>query len=206
MKSSLRNFLIVAGVCCAVASTLFGQARGRGAANAKTAAPVDLTGYWVAVVSEDWRHRIETPRKGDYESVAAESGRHRGSRRVGSRKRTMPQCCSARRSASGESCGQPTRLHITWQDDNTLKMDIDGGHANAPADFRSGKQQAGEKTWQGFSEQHCGRAGRGARRGASAAQLGNSTGPIAPGRRRQGTAWLVPALAGPIAAEVHSRC
>src|SRR5262245_34678009 len=46
------------------------QGRGqRGAQNAKTAAPIDLTGYWVSVVSEDWRLRMATPRKGDYESV-----------------------------------------------------------------------------------------------------------------------------------------
>jgi hypothetical protein len=35
----------------------------------RSSAPVDLTGYWVAVVSEDWRHRMATPRKGDYESL-----------------------------------------------------------------------------------------------------------------------------------------
>ena len=35
----------------------------------RAAAPIDLTGYWVSVVSEDWRHRMATPRKGDYESL-----------------------------------------------------------------------------------------------------------------------------------------
>ena len=35
----------------------------------RTAAPVDLTGYWVAVVTEDWRHRMATARKGDFESL-----------------------------------------------------------------------------------------------------------------------------------------
>lgn len=32
-------------------------------------APIDLTGYWVSVVTEDWRWRMVTPRKGDYASV-----------------------------------------------------------------------------------------------------------------------------------------
>ena len=28
---------------------------------AKAAAPIDLTGYWVSVVTEDWRYRMVTP-------------------------------------------------------------------------------------------------------------------------------------------------
>ena len=41
----------------------------RGAADRTAGAPVDLTGYWVAVVSEDWAWRMHTPPKGDYASV-----------------------------------------------------------------------------------------------------------------------------------------
>jgi hypothetical protein len=36
---------------------------------AKAAAPVDLTGYWVSVVSEDWRWRMVTPIKGDFAKI-----------------------------------------------------------------------------------------------------------------------------------------
>src|SRR5471032_1585748 len=36
---------------------------------AQAAAPIELTGYWVSVVSEDWRWRMVTPAKGDYASV-----------------------------------------------------------------------------------------------------------------------------------------
>ena len=48
-----------------------GQDRGAGASaiTAKASAPVDLTGYWVALVTEDWRFRMVTPRKGDYRTV-----------------------------------------------------------------------------------------------------------------------------------------
>src|SRR5580700_10529439 len=35
----------------------------------KAGAPVDLTGYWVSIVTEDWRYRMVTPAKGDYASV-----------------------------------------------------------------------------------------------------------------------------------------
>ena len=45
------------------------QRSGPAPASPRASAPIDLTGYWVAVVSEDWRHRMATPRKGDYESL-----------------------------------------------------------------------------------------------------------------------------------------
>jgi hypothetical protein len=35
----------------------------------KDAAPIDLTGYWVSIVSEDWRFRMVTAPKGDYPDV-----------------------------------------------------------------------------------------------------------------------------------------
>src|SRR6267142_2628258 len=35
----------------------------------RAAAPVDLTGYWVSVVTEDYRWRMATPLKGDAASV-----------------------------------------------------------------------------------------------------------------------------------------
>src|SRR5467141_847278 len=35
----------------------------------KAFAPVDLTGYWVSVVTEDYRWRMVTPLKGDAASV-----------------------------------------------------------------------------------------------------------------------------------------
>jgi len=52
---------------------VWAQGRGRGPAGPpptpRAAAPVDLTGYWVSIVTEDWRWRMVTPAKGDYASV-----------------------------------------------------------------------------------------------------------------------------------------
>ena len=39
------------------------------AATPQSLAPIDLTGNWVSVVTEDWRWRMVTPPKGDYSSV-----------------------------------------------------------------------------------------------------------------------------------------
>src|SRR5262249_30998696 len=43
--------------------------RGGAGQTARAAAPVDLTGYWVSVVTEDWRFRMVTPARGDHPSV-----------------------------------------------------------------------------------------------------------------------------------------
>ncbi|HKH72173.1 MAG TPA: hypothetical protein VKA59_12525, partial [Vicinamibacterales bacterium] len=60
-------------VSSALAATVSAQ-RGGGATPAapqtpQASAPIDLTGYWVAVVNEDWRFRMVTPAKGDYGAV-----------------------------------------------------------------------------------------------------------------------------------------
>src|SRR5690348_3594615 len=63
---------------------IYGQGRGagRGGRGAqppqtpKAAAPVDLTGYWVANVTTDWRWRMTVPPKGDYRGLPLnEAGR-----------------------------------------------------------------------------------------------------------------------------------
>src|SRR5262245_52132022 len=54
------------------ASALHAQGRGGPGGpppNARAAAPFDLTGYWVSVITEDWRYRMVTPTKGDYQGV-----------------------------------------------------------------------------------------------------------------------------------------
>ena len=69
-------------------STPSNSGRGRGANPAaktpKESAPIDLTGYWVSIVSEDWRFRMLTPPKGDYPELPADPGRHQARQRVGS--------------------------------------------------------------------------------------------------------------------------
>jgi len=60
----------IAGVAVATASGV--QAGGpppTAPGSAREAAPIDLTGYWVSVVTQDWRWRMVTPAKGDYGSI-----------------------------------------------------------------------------------------------------------------------------------------
>src|SRR5919108_5538953 len=69
-KFRISNFEFRIFLCAFVFLWLmFALAAGAPQQPARAAAPIDLTGYWVSVVSEDWRHRMATPRKGDYESL-----------------------------------------------------------------------------------------------------------------------------------------
>src|SRR5881628_689066 len=126
------------------------RGRGQPAQAAKAIAPIDPTGYWVAVVSEDWRHRMMTPRKGDLESLPlnAEGNRVANSWDLARDNQAGLQCKAF---GVGGIMRQPGRLHITWQDDNTLKMDFDAGTQTRLLNFDKSKRPPAQKTWQGFS-------------------------------------------------------
>src|SRR5438105_508412 len=116
----------------------------------RTAAPIDITGYWVAVITEDWRWRMLTPAKGDYASVPISSeGR-----------RVADGWDLAKDDAAGLSCKpygignimrMPGRLHITWQDDRTLKVDFDAGTQTRLLHFSQKPAAPGPPSWQGYS-------------------------------------------------------
>ena len=118
--------------------------------SARTAAALDLTGYWVAVINEDWRWRMLTPPKGDYSGVPLTiEGR-----------RVADAWDPARDEAAGLLCKPygaaaimrvPTRLHITWLDDNTLKVEADAGAQTRLLHFGESEPLPGEATWQGRS-------------------------------------------------------
>jgi hypothetical protein len=131
------------------------SAQGRGAAPPAAAPPTpraaalfDITGYWVALVTEDWRYRQFTPAKGDYVSVPLND----------QGKKIADTWDPAKDEAAGEQCKAygaaglmriPTRLHFTWQDDTTLKLETDVGTQTRMLTF--GKASPGAGTWQGSS-------------------------------------------------------
>ncbi|HEX4996848.1 MAG TPA: hypothetical protein VFY29_01395 [Terriglobia bacterium] len=178
MTRGVTGLITTTAILTAVIALHAQGPRGRGAANARTAAPVDLTGYWVSVVSEDWRFRMATPRRGDYESVPIS----------GEGRRIADAWDLARDDAAGLQCKafgaggimrQPGRLHIAWQDDSTLKLEFDAGSQTRLLRFGRGGAP-GEKTWQGYSLAEW-ESPPPVRGGNARAQIGNSTGPIAPG-------------------------
>jgi hypothetical protein len=128
-------------------------AQGRGFAPPPTGqagAVIDLTGYWVSQVNEDWRWRMMTPPKGDYASVPLNAeGRKAGDAWDPARDEASGQQCKAYGAAG--LMRLPTRLHITWADDKTLKVEADAGTQTRLFHFDGSKWQGGEPQWQGDS-------------------------------------------------------
>ncbi len=116
----------------------------------KDSAAIDLTGYWVSVVTEDWRFRMITPPKGDYASVPLNAeGR-----------KVADTWDPAKDEAAGNACKSygaaalmrvPGRLHITWADDNTLKIETDAGTQTRLFHFGGKAPEGGDQGWQGYS-------------------------------------------------------
>ena len=148
---------------------IFGQGGGgRGGPPAapavpRAAAPIDLTGYWVSLVTEDWLYRMVTPAKGDTASVPLNN----------QGKQAAAAWDPAKDEAAGEQCKSygaaaivrvPGRLHIQWQDDNNLKIDFDAGTQTRLLHFGGTPQASGDAGYQGYSVaswEGLGRGGRG---------------------------------------------
>src|SRR5207248_556157 len=120
----MKGILLLVLGCLFVPNSLAQARRQIQPSTPRAAAPVDFTGYWVSVVTEDWRWRMVTPARGDFAGVP----RNTEGRRVGE------AWDPARDEAAGEQCKaygaaaimrRPGRLHITWLDDSTLKIETD---------------------------------------------------------------------------------
>ena len=111
------------------------QGRGGGRAAGRTRRPsstpkataaIDMTGYWVSVVTEDWMFRMVTPPKGKYLGVPLNAAA----------RRVADAWDPAKDEAAGEQCKSygaaalmrvPGRLHITWDNDTTMKIETEAG-------------------------------------------------------------------------------
>jgi hypothetical protein len=164
-----RTVFIGALVCSflAVAKPTLAQRGGRGGPppSGHQSAPIDLTGYWVSVIMEDWKFRMVTPRKGIFETLPLNAeGRRVGETWDPAKDETAAEQCRAYGAAN--IMRLPGRLHITWQDDNTLRMDTDTGTQTRLFHFGAGATAPGEPTWQGNSVAQW-ELGAGAGRGAA---------------------------------------
>ena len=130
------------------------RAQGRGSQpppSAKAASAFDPTGYWSSVITQNWRLRMVPPGKGDYIGIPVSAAA----------KKVADAWDQAKDEAAGQQCkaygapglmNLPTHLHITWQDDNTLRVDTDYGTQTRLLHF--GNWTAPEprkRSWQGNS-------------------------------------------------------
>src|SRR2546423_15027742 len=124
---------------------------GRGPAGpprpAREAAPIDLTGYWVSVINEDWRFRMVVPPPGDYQGVPMTAAAYKAA----------DAWDPAKDEAAGDQCKaygapallrQPEHLHFTWQDDRTLRLATDTGTQTRLFHFGDWKAPGGPPTLQ----------------------------------------------------------
>ena len=142
---------VLASQCELLAQGRGGRGRGGPPQTAKQMAPVDFTGYWTTVITEDWHERMLDAPKGDFGTgapgaIAIPGGGFVGRGPNPSDRGNIPYNVAgaqlamkwdpAKDEADGNQCRsygaagilrQPTHLHITWQDDYTLKMEADYG-------------------------------------------------------------------------------
>ncbi len=179
-RRAASHWLVPAALTVLASTGAFAQgpqgragARGGPPPAAQAAAPIDLTGYWVSLVTEDWRWRMVTPPKGDYASVPLNpEGR-----------KVADTWDPAKDEAAGNQCKAygaaaimrvPTRLHITWENENTLKVETDAGTQTRLFHFGPSQPPAGEAGWQGYSAAEWSLVGAGGRGGRGGPPQGGS--------------------------------
>jgi hypothetical protein len=152
----LRRLIPALVLACALPAPLHAQRGGRGAqggasVSARAAAPVDLVGRWVSVVTEDWRYRMVMPAKGDFPSIPLNA----------EGVRVANAWDPARDEAAGEQCRAygaggvmraPGRIRVTWEGDNTLKVETEAGTQTRLLSFGPAPDVgASAPGWQGLS-------------------------------------------------------
>jgi hypothetical protein len=167
MNRDLR--LVIALVIVGLAAPLAAQqpAAQQAPPTPRAQAPVDLSGTWVSLVTEDWRWRMRTPPKGDYASVPM----------TPAAVKVADSWDPARDTAAGEQCRAygagaimrvPGRIRIGWENDTTLKVETEAGTQTRLFAFGAAAQQqaqGAQASWQGTSVANWQFAGGGGRRG-----------------------------------------
>jgi hypothetical protein len=150
----LTSLAVVVAVSLLCATFAYAQ-RGRGAQpagppqTARQAAPIDLTGYWVSLIVDEWRFRV-TPQKGDIVYLP-----------LNAQARQIANAWDPDKDqADGNACKaygavgimqRPGRLHITWDGDQALKIETDAGTQTRALRFGPAPAQPGEPSLQGYS-------------------------------------------------------
>ena len=170
----MKRPLIPAVAACACAFfSLVAHAQQPAPVAGRGTAPIDLTGTWVSLVTEDWRWRMVTPPKGDYSSVPLNQAGVA----------VVNAWDPAKDTAAGEPCKAygagaimrvPGRVRISWQDDSTMKVETEAGTQTRLLTFGRAPQPAAAPSWQGTSAATWQVAGGAPRRGGGPPPRGGS--------------------------------
>jgi len=116
-------------------------------ATPRAAAPIDITGNWVSVVTEDWRWRMVVPAKGDYSSVPLNAEGRKAADTWDAAKMAADGC---KPFGAAGVMRVPGRLRIAWADDTTIKIETDAGQQTRLLRFGTAAKPD-RRTWQGVS-------------------------------------------------------
>lgn len=146
MTGRISIFLVaLLGLAAAAAA----QDNEQSMAPAREAAPIDLTGYWVAIVNEDWRLRMMTPPEGDLPGVPLNEAGQKMADAWDPEEDTEPED-ACRYYGAPHLMRIPTRLHITWETPNILRIETDNGRQVRRLHFGDAPAPEG-RSRQGFS-------------------------------------------------------
>ncbi len=165
-----RTCITIAALLASLPAQGLAQGRGGPPPNAQAVAPADFTGTWVAVISEDWRWRMITPPLGDFANIPLNAeGQRVGELWDPAEVTSAGEACRAY--AAPAIMREPTRLRISWVDENTLRMETDAGMQTRLFHF-DGEPPPGDGPldWQGFTSARW--EGGAARLGAGGIGLG----------------------------------
>jgi hypothetical protein len=127
---------------------------GRGAGPAASPTPrqmasFDPTGYWVSQIVDEWRFRV-SPQKGDILYLP-----------LNNEARQIANAWDPEKDeADGKQCKaygaigvmqRPGRLHITWENSATLRVETDAGAQTRWLRFGPAPADKGPPSWQGYS-------------------------------------------------------
>ena len=156
VRSLIKALLVsLAALAIAAPATVSAQ-RGRGGGGgapvaAREGAALDLAGYWVSVITEDWKYRMVTPKAGVFDAIPLNAeGRKIGMAWDPARDEAAGEACRAYGAAG--LMRMPTRLNISWEDANVLRVQTDAGTQTRRLLFGpAASAPAGEPSWQGHS-------------------------------------------------------
>lgn len=127
----------VPGFALALSLFLTATAQPPSSGDARSAAPIDLEGYWISQVTEDWRWRMVVPAKGDYSSVPLNAEGIRVTEIWDPATADADWCLPY---GAANVMRMPTRLRIRWTDANMLQIETD--HGRQTREFHFDAQRA----------------------------------------------------------------
>jgi len=136
----MKGVGIAVGLALALAATPALRAQDTGGGSLyQRYAPIDLTGTWVSIVTEDWQVRMIVPPPGDFESLPLTQAAQDAAGAI-----DMAEVAAAGRACEAYGAPmimrEPGRVRISWADADTLRIETDAGEqtrlfhfADAPA-------------------------------------------------------------------------